>query len=124
MSAEVREEEGVEEEERYVEGDVERVREVFEPAYKDLKSRKLKEEVRVFLFLVCAAEANPVAARYIVGRMEGFRRGAWHGRRREDPSAVPESHPQTAQSRRISQQPRRMCISLPFPTFLYLLILI
>ena len=47
MSAEIREEEGVEEdEERYVEGDLSLAREVFERAYKDLKSKDLKEEVR------------------------------------------------------------------------------
>ena len=44
-------EEGEEEEdkEKYVEGDVELARHVFERAYKDLKSRGLKEEVRTVL---------------------------------------------------------------------------
>lgn len=39
-------EEEDEEEERFVEGDVQRARQVFERAYKDLKNRNLKEEVR------------------------------------------------------------------------------
>lgn len=49
MTAEMREEEGIEEdEERYVDGDVELARQVFEKAYKDLKSRELKDEVSDF----------------------------------------------------------------------------
>ena len=46
MTAEMREEEGLEEdEERYVEGDVDMACQVLEKAYKDLKSRDSKDEV-------------------------------------------------------------------------------
>ena len=46
MTAEMKEEEGMkEDEERYVEGDVEMARQVFEKACKDLESRDLKDEV-------------------------------------------------------------------------------
>ena len=61
MTAEMREEEGVEEdEERYVEGDVELARQVFEKAYKDLKSRDLKDEVSAeHTNLIQPAEITP-----------------------------------------------------------------
>ena len=51
MSAELRDDQGGEEEdeEKYVEGDVELARHVFERAYKDLKNCGLREEVRTVL---------------------------------------------------------------------------
>ena len=58
MSARVKEELGIEEdeedeeEERMVPGDPEKARQVYERAYKDLKKQGLKEEVRFLLFFL------------------------------------------------------------------------
>lgn len=67
MSQALREEEDEEEEdeEKYVEGDVHRARQVFERAYKDLKSRGLKEEVRMVFFIevIDFSHIHPTACR-------------------------------------------------------------
>lgn len=80
MSAAMREELGEEEdeeEERYVDGDVQRARQVFDRAYKDLKSRGLKEEVCIFSFPVLEHLFLPISlACCTAGGMEGIRGGA------------------------------------------------
>ena len=81
MSATMREELGEEEEEeeevKYVEGDVQLARQVFDRAYRDLKSRDLKEEVPSFFFLVIIMYSLISTACCFIGRMEGVRATAW-----------------------------------------------